>query len=299
MPELDEKFVGYIKEIESKPLLTKEQEFELAHTIQDRLKVHSKIKSEIRRKKSENKDKILGKAIETLTTHNLRLVIKEAFAFARATGVNVQDLIGSGNLGLIKTAYLYNPEKFNTRFSTYATYWIRQAMFIAVHSSGLITVPIHILNGRFQHNKLIEEGVTNNKTLMRELEVNKEGLKRIKSSNVHVISLDQEVGNDKENGSCSVNTLGDLIPDPKAVDPSQWVSDKDKYVYLHESMDELDDMSRDIVSAQILEQDKTQLSKLGKKYGVTGERIRQIREKALKALRKKIEYKTKLGLKQK
>jgi len=295
--ELDQQVVLYVKEIESKPLLTKDQELELAKTIQSRLAFHAKIKDEEDRKAEEQKDSVLGQALETLTVHNLKLSIKEAFTFSKNTGVNVQELIGAGNLGLMKAAYLYNPVEFNTRFATYATYWIRQAMFEVVHGNGIISVPIHILNGKFRHNKLIEQGVTNSKTLMRELEVNKDGLKRIRDSNVSILSLDQEINTHSDSqGDSGISTLGDLLPDEKAADPSKEASDKDKYNYLYEAMEELDDMSKDIISAQILQDDKIQLRELGKKYGVTGERIRQIRVMALNKLRKKIERRTKVGM---
>jgi len=291
--ELDLKLATYIQEINSKPLLSFDQERELSKKIQSRLAVHSSIKDEKKRKLHENKDSVLGKAIEELTTYNLRLVIKEAFKFSKATGVNVKDLIGSGNIGLIKGAYLYDSEGHNTRFSTYATYWIRQAMFEIVHSSGAVTVPIHILNGRYRHNKLVESGMVSDKDIMKEMEIDEAKLKRIRDANIRVVSMDQEVSWSHSEDSSA--TFGDFIPDDKAESPSEGAASKDQYGYLYEAMDELDDMSKDVISAQILADDKVQLREIGKKYGVTGERIRQIREKALKALRKKIEYKTKHG----
>jgi len=290
--EIEPKLATYIQGINSKPLLTFEQERELSKTIQARLESHSLIESENRRKKSEQKDSILGKAIEDLTTSNLRLVIKEAFKFSKATGVDVKDLIGSGNIGLVKASYLYDSEKHNTRFSTYATYWIRRIMFEAVHNSGAVTIPIHILNGRSHHNKLTEGGMINDKDIMKEMDIDEGQLKRIRDANIHVVSMDQEIsGNTDENQP----TIGEFIADEKAVDPSEGANNQDQYNYLYEAMDELDDMSKDIVSAQILSDDKVQLRKLGRKYGVTGERIRQVRQKALKALRKKIEYKRNHG----
>lgn len=292
--EVEEQLASYINDINSKPLLTYEQESALSKTIQARLALYSHIEAEEDRREEENKDEVLGKAIEELTTYNLRLVIKEAFKFSKATGVSPKDLIGSGNIGLITAAYKYNSEDFNTRFSTYATYWIRQAMFETIHTSGIVKVPIHILNGRHRHNKLLESGAISDEKIMEELEVTEVQLKRIRDANISVVSLDQEVswhGGDEDNPT----TLSDFIPDDKAVDPSEGAVAQDQYRYLNEAMDELDDMSKDIVSAQILADDKVQLRELGKKYGKTGERIRQIREKALKKLRKKIEFKMKHG----
>lgn len=291
MPELDEKIVSYIQEMNEIPLLTFEEEKELSSIIQARLANYTSIKDIIKRKKTEKADNILSKAIEKLSSSNLRLVIKEAFKFSKTTGVDIKDLIGAGNFGLMKSVYLYDAKTHNTRFSTYAIYWIRQAMFETIHTSGIIQIPIHILNGRYRHNKLKEDGMTSDQDVMKELEIDEDQLKRIKDANISVISLDQEIN---DTGG-TITTVGDLIADEKAVNPSENASSQDQYRYLYEALAELDDMSRDIVSAQILQDDKLQLKELGKKYGKTGERIRQIREKALKTLSKKIEYKTKFA----
>lgn len=291
--ELDENLATYEKDINSKELLSFEEEKELSEIIQFRLSIHAYIKDEAKRKEAEKADNTLGKAIDKLTTHNLRLAYKEAFKFSKSTGVNVRDLIGCGNYGLVKAAYLYDAKTHNTRFSTYATYWIRQTMFEAIHTSGVVKIPIHILNGRYRHNKLAEEGITGDQEVMDALDIDEDQLKRIRDANISVVSLDQEVGGNGDGDK--VNTIGDLIADTNAVDPSEGAVSQDKYRYLYEALDELDEMSKDIISAQILSDDKVQLAELGKKYGKTGERIRQIREKALASLRKKIEFKTKFA----
>ena len=124
------------------------------------------------------------------------------------------------------------------------------------------------------------------------MEISEKQLFRIRDANVSSVSLDQEISW----GENSVSTVGDFIADEKAVDPSHGISSQDQYSYLYEAMGELDDVSKDIISAQLLSDDKVQLRQLGEKYGKSGERIRQIREKALKSLRKKIQYKMKHGL---
>jgi len=291
MPEVEQHLVSYIKDINNKPLLSSERERALSIIIQDRVSIHSRIKDISKRKKAEKEDCIFGNAIEEITTHNLRLVLKEAFRFSKATGVSTKDLIGAGNLGLVKAAYLYDAEKHNTKFSTYATYWIRQSMFEAIHASGIVKIPVHILNGRYRHNKLMEAKDFTDKEIMEEMEISEKQLFRIRDANVSSISLDQEI----PWGENSVSTVGDFIADEKAVDPSHGISSQDQYGYLYEAMNELDDVSKDIISAQILSDDKVQLRQLGEKYGKSGERIRQIREKALRSLRKKIEYKMKHG----
>ena len=292
--EIEEKLAVYIQEINNKPLLTINEEKELSKTVQERLAIHASIEDEEDRRNSENSDEILGKAIEKFVSHNLKLVIKEAFRFSKATGTNLKDLIGSGNLGLLKAVYLYDYDKYSTKFSTYATYWIRNTMFEAVHSGGMVKIPVHILNGRYRHNKILEDGDLSDEDIMKEMNIDVNQLKRIKDANISVVSLDQEIRWKTEQ---NITTVGDLIPDKNAVNPSENAESQDQYNYLYEAMDELDEESRDIVSAQILADDKIQLRELGKKYGKTGERIRQIKEKALRTLRKKIEIKIKHGTK--
>lgn len=292
MSELDLTLVTYVKKMNKTPLLPFEKERELSGIIQSRRNIHSHIKNEKERETALAKDTVLSKAINELTTSNLRLVIKEAFKFSKSTGVDVRDLIGSGNVGLMKSAYLYDAETHNTRFSTYSTYWIREAMFDAVHGSGAVTVPIHILNGRYRHNKLKENDKNiSDKEVMNQMKIDENQLKKIKEANYKVMSLDMEIKSDSGEHS---TVIGDLIADTKSTSPFDKTSTSDGYDYLYEALAGLDTMSRDIITAQILQDDKIQLKKLGEKYGKTGERIRQIREKALKKLRKRL--KNKVGM---
>jgi RNA polymerase sigma factor (sigma-70 family) len=286
--QIDEKLATYVKEMNDKPLLSPEREIELSNAIQLRLAIYAHIQDETERHKAENQDENLGKLIEEITTHNLRLVIKEAFRFSKTTGANVKDLIGHGNIGLMTAAYMYNAAKFGTRFSTYATYWIRQAMFEAVHNIGGVTIPTHIINGRYRLSKLMENGIVTDADIMEELEINENQLKRIRiAEEVSEISMDQEVGNGQDGNTTNL-TVGDLIADDKAVDPSDCGDPQEKYRYLYDALGELDEQSRDIITAQLMLDDKVHLRELGEKYGKTGERIRQIRKNALEQLRKKL-----------
>ena len=112
----DKTFLNDIKDI---PLLTSEREQELGAIVQ-------------KRKSGKQKDA----AITELVQHNLKLVLKEAQKYSQCSGVGLEELYNAGRAGLIKAAYGYNPEKFNTRFSTYATPWIRQGIREVVHGDS-------------------------------------------------------------------------------------------------------------------------------------------------------------------
>jgi DNA-directed RNA polymerase sigma subunit (sigma70/sigma32) len=90
-------------------------------------------------------------------------------------------------------------------------------------------------------------------------------------------------------------TIGDLMPDEHAEIPGDNGVTDSRYDYLEEAMSELDDMSKDIVMSQILRADKVKLSDLGDKYGITGERVRQIKKKALDQLKQKIVYRMRIN----
>lgn len=275
--ELDETTIAYIRQANEFALLTVQREKELAKII-----------------RSYKTGKMRQKAIHELISHNLKLVIKEAFRYAKKTGLEFKDFIGSGNEGLIKAAEKFNPQKFKTKFSTYATYWIREAMQDHTYKNmSVVTVPVHISNGVAKHKKIMERGVAmTDKQLRKELSVSESGLQRIKGAHISSVSLQQTVNH---GGDGDEITIGDTLPDENAIDPSENSSSNDDFDFLYEALEELDETSKNIVMAQFLQGDKAKLGKLGKRFSVTGERIRQIRESALKMLRKKIEIKRKHG----
>lgn len=259
------------------PLLTHAEEQDLAKVI-----------------KVNKEGRVRDNAIKKFAESNLRLVLKEAFKISNKTGLELKDLIGYGCIGLMKAIYKYNP-KYGTRFSTYAIPWIQQGMRDYMYkNSGPVQVPIHIINGLSKHKKLMDKDGTkkNDDEIMSELQIDSSFLKRIKKAYISSVSLDQEqTCNNTDDG----RTFEETIPDENAVDPSLAAESSDKYGDLYAAMNELDSISQEIVTAQFLDSDKVQLDKLGKKYGVTGERVRQIKVKALRTLRKKIQRRIKFG----
>jgi RNA polymerase sigma factor (sigma-70 family) len=277
---VDERTKKYIEESSQLPLLSFKRECELADVIQDSKDV-----------------KLKQNAIDELVKHNLRLVISEAYSFNGKTGIDVGDLIGAGNEGLMHAVEKFKPREFNTKFSTYATYWIKEAMQdLAYRSMSVVTIPVHISNGVAKEKKLLESGKPiNDKEMQKALGVSDAGLKRIRNAHtIHSVSIDQKISGASGEGE---HTVGDIIEDSRAVDPSMGVESLDRRDLLYEALDELDEVSRAIIMARYLDGEKVQLRKLGKQFEVTGERIRQISQKALKQLRKKMEIKFKHGKK--
>jgi len=278
---IDAQVATFIAEMGDIPLLTPEQEREYAITIQ------------------KYKDgKARAAAIDKFVKGNLRLVLKEAFKVANRTGLDVKDLIGYGCVGLMRAIYKYDPT-MGTKFSTYATPWINQGMRDFMYkNTNPVQIPIHVIDGLSKHRKMLdaEGNAKPDAEVMQELNINESFLKRIKKAYVTSVSLDEEIKPSEGTHSVSgARTFEESIPDENAPDPSMETENNDKYNDLYTVMGELDEMSREIVTAQFLESDKVQLHRLGKKYGVTGERIRQIKAKALKVLRKKLERKQKWG----
>jgi RNA polymerase primary sigma factor len=265
---------GFLKEVKELPLLTAAREKELGSTIQ-------------KFKQGSQKDS----AIVELVEHNLRLAVKEAYKYARRSNVAVDELYNAGRAGLVRAAHDYNPIKYNTRFSTYATPWIRQGIREVIHGNSPVKIPLHIINGLYKKNRAVEEnGKMTDAELRDELELTEAQLERINKAHISSVSLNMPVGRHaNDHSSAGENsTLGDIMPDDNAEIPGNSELDDPRYDFLTDAMGELDEMSQDIVKAQILDADKTKLSDLGDRYGISGERVRQIKEKALKKLKKKI-----------
>lgn len=296
MVRIDDNIATFIKGIGEIPLLSAEKEIELATVIRDYFHSHPDELPVYKVQKSKKSAKVkasttreyaaVDAAVETFAKSNLRLVVKEAFKVSNRTGFDVKDLIGHGCQGLMRAIYKFDPT-LSIRFSTYATFWIQQGMREFMHhNSSPVHIPIHILGGLSKSRKLnaSSENKKSDADIMRELKINESFLNRIKKADVSSVSLDSTADDADDN----TRSLEEVIADENAVNPSEATENADRYEELYAAMSELDEMSRDIIFAQFLEKDKVQLNKLGEKYGLTGERIRQLKVKALSKLRKKI-----------
>jgi RNA polymerase sigma factor (sigma-70 family) len=232
-------------------------------------------------------------AINELITHNLYLVIKIAFKYSKKTGRPLDDFIGAGNLGLARAARTFDPIKFNNRFSTYAIYWIiMEILKLIKKSSGPVTVPLYVLDLHNKYRKLIEDGPVSDEELMSELKINSTNLSRIKLANTYSVSLDEPLP--KQDGHLSKELyLKNSLEDISSRSPAEKMEEDGEFAILYAAINELDDMSKEVVLSRYLSDDKIQLEVIGKKFNMSSERVRQISKSALDKLRKKILLKRK------
>lgn len=254
----------YMSKVGRSTLLTAEREQEIAKIIKN------------------GSDKEKAAAVEELVNANLKLVVSEAYSYSRRTGSDVNDLISAGHEGLMKAVYKFDAS-FGTKFSTYAIPWIRQAIRKFICSSHPVKIPLHIVNGMLKHKRMeAENSNVTDKELMDEMEIDDRTLDRIKQARITTVSLNETHKDSDFDGD---GDLSSVIADPNQAEPGEEMADNERYTKLQEAIDALDEMKRDIIMSQCLTNDKVNLAELGKKWGVTGERIRQIREKTLKELR--------------
>ena len=264
----------YLREISQVPLLTPAEEIKLAAQI-----------------KRGNK-----RAREQMIKANLRLVVKIANDFS-TFGLPLLDLISEGNIGLMKAVERFDPKK-GGKLSTYASWWIKQSIKRALaNQSKTIRLPVHLVDkiGKIRRvaNRMTEElgREPTSEELAEELGLAVAKVSHLKNVGVRPASLDARINADDE------TPFGDLVSDEKAEDPFAALRDKDMRDEIVELLDVLDVRERRIIAYRFGlggGRERT-LEEVGKKFGVTRERIRQLQNMALlkmrKALRKREELK--------
>ncbi|GAA1489588.1 RNA polymerase sigma factor [Brachybacterium sacelli] len=282
----------YLKQIGKVALLNAAQEVELAERIEAGLYAEQKLKGDesmVRTKPGRELAMIAedGRAAKDhLLEANLRLVVSLAKRYT-GRGMLFLDLIQEGNLGLIRAVEKFDYSK-GYKFSTYATWWIRQAITRAMADQArTIRIPVHMVEvinklARVQRQMLQDLGrEPTPEELAKELDMTPEKVVEVQKYGREPISLHTPLGEDGD------SEFGDLIEDSEAVVPADAVSFTLLQEQLHSVLDTLSEREAGVVSMRFgLEdgQPKT-LDEIGKVYGVTRERIRQIESKTMSKLR--------------
>lgn len=274
---IDDPVKMYLKEIGVLPLLTSEEEIVLAKTVEAGMRADAL---------PEEKEAAL-EAKRELADRNLRLVVSIAKKYL-GRGLQFLDLIQEGNLGLLKAVDKFDYTK-GYKFSTYATWWIRQAITRAIADQArTIRVPVHMVEtinklNRISRQLLQENGrEATNEELAKAMGVSLAKVREVKKIAQDPISLETPIG-EKEDSH-----LGDFIEDHEAIAPD----DAAGSILLREQIEELltglTERERQVLELRFgLKDGKTRtLEEVGKYFDVTRERIRQIEGKALSKLKK-------------
>jgi RNA polymerase primary sigma factor len=227
---------------------------------------------------------------------NLRLVVKIAHDFSNY-GLPLLDLVSEGNIGLMKAVERFDPKK-GGKLSTYASWWIKQSIKRALaNQSKTIRLPVHLVDkiGKIRRvaGQMTEElgREPSNEELAEELGLAVAKVAHLKNVAVRPASLDAKINADDD------TAFGDLVSDERAEDPFAALRDKDLREEVGDLLDVLDPRERKIIAFRFgLSGGKERtLEEVGRKFGVTRERIRQLQNIALlkmrKALRKREELK--------
>lgn len=256
----------YLEEIHRIPMLTREEELEVAN-------------------RAATGD--IG-ARDTLVKSNLRFVVTVARRY-QSSGLSFMDLINEGNLGLIKAAERFNPER-GFHFISYAVWWIKQSILFAIQQKAhLIRLPLNRTAElrrleeaeRILENQDEDNGEERSEFLARMMGMKKEDMNHLLTMSRDHMSLDAPVASGED------YALSDNIEDTRIERPEHTLEDSDLKREIHESLEELTQRERKVLMMRFgLDGGPTQsLQKIGHSVGLSKERIRQIEKKAIRKIR--------------
>jgi RNA polymerase primary sigma factor len=282
----------YLKQIGKVPLLNAEQEVELAKRIEAGLFAEERLARDAGGLQPKLRNELHWiaqdgrRAKNHLLEANLRLVVSLAKRYT-GRGMLFLDLIQEGNLGLIRAVEKFDYTK-GYKFSTYATWWIRQAITRAMADQArTIRIPVHMVEvinklARVQRQMLQDLGrEPTPEELAKELDMTPEKVVEVQKYGREPISLHTPLGEDGD------SEFGDLIEDSEAIVPAEAVSFTLLQEQLHAVLDTLSEREAGVVSMRfgLTDGQPKTLDEIGKVYGVTRERIRQIESKTMSKLR--------------
>lgn len=297
----------YLREIGKIPLLTSEEELELAQQVVanrdeladvlsqiaaiDELESDKQTKqSASERQKLQLKATKLSRAKDKMAEANMRLVVSIAKRYS-GRGLDFLDLIQEGNTGLLRAVEKFDPDK-GFKFSTYATWWIRQAITRAIADQArTIRIPVHMvetINKLLRTQRRMTQELNREPTieeLAKELEMEPEKVEYVIKIKQDITSLDAGVGRDGEDED---SVLADFIEDEDTITPEESATNQLLKEQVQSVLSTLSDREQKIIKMRFgLENGKSHtLEEVGQEFAVTRERIRQIEAKALAKLRK-------------
>lgn len=294
--KVDDPVRMYLKEIGKIPLLTLDEETELAKLVVDGRDARSKLEkieaddqNTVSIEEYEKLQDIVEKADQAkdkLVNANLRLVVSIAKRYL-SRGLQFLDLIQEGNMGLIKAVDKFDYNK-GFKFSTYATWWIRQAITRAVADQArTIRIPVHMVE---TINKLVRVQRQLVQELSREptpeevaerMEISVEKVQQIQRIAQEPISLESPVGEEED------SSLGDFVSDPHALDPYEYTAKMKLREELDAVLATLTEREERVLRLRfgLIDGRQRTLEEVGREFNVTRERIRQIEAKALRKLK--------------
>lgn len=289
----------YLREIGKIPLLNAEQELTLAEEIvanhEELAEVTEQLTDETlppsERAKLKSRAVKLSKPKDKMAEANMRLVVSIAKRYS-GRGLDFLDLIQEGNTGLLRAVEKFDPGK-GFKFSTYATWWIRQAITRAIADQArTIRIPVHMvetINKLLRTQRRMTQELNREPTieeLAKELEMEPEKVEYVIKIKQDITSLDAGVGRDGDEDGESI--LQDFIEDEDSATPEESATSQLLKEQVQSVLSSLSDREQKIIKMRFgLENGKSHtLEEVGQEFAVTRERIRQIEAKALAKLRK-------------
>ena len=282
----------YLKEIGRVALLTAQEEVELAQRIEAGVQAEDRFSSTATKYSPEEREHLRWiifdgqRAKRHLVEANLRLVVSIAKRYV-GRGMAFLDLIQEGNLGLIRAVEKFDYMK-GFKFSTYATWWIRQAITRAIADQArTIRIPVHMVETinklvRIQRQLLQDLGrEPTADEIAEQMEMSPEKVREIQKISQEPVSLETPVGEEDD------SALGDFIEDSEAVVPLERASFRLLQEQLESVLHTLSEREKEVIRLRfgLVDGQPRTLEDVGKKFGVTRERIRQIESKTLSKLR--------------